>query len=346
VTTRLSRRKKLAFALITVAGTVTLLLGAVLVVDLYLHRKAERSAGLNVWGYRGPLRWSKRAGETRVVMIGGSTVFGYGVLWHEAIPAVLEQELTKRLPLGTTTAVSVVNLGMNNEGAYSFPFTLRDFDFLDYDVIVFYEGYNDVTGTNRSVFRHTSPVFRLVGYYPILPLVLDEKLLLWTYGDLDTAYRARAGEKVVFTPSASRRVAATALDVTENITDVMSRQIERLAGPKQMSAELASSECPAPWAVYCGSIAQSISEALARGRRTLIVTQPYYSDDHRAQQQALRAMLHARFGDRREVHYADLGNLIDLKDPAVSYDRMHLNADGNARVARALADPVAELIRR
>ena len=80
----------LAAVLATVITTV-----AVLAADLYLHHRAERSAGLNRWGYRGPVLSKKQPGEIRVAMLGGSTVFGYGVLASESIPAFLEQRLNQ-----------------------------------------------------------------------------------------------------------------------------------------------------------------------------------------------------------------------------------------------------------
>ena len=124
-----------------------------------LHHRAERSAGLNRYGYRGPVVGRKQPGELRVVMLGGSTVFGYGVAWNESIAAQLEPRLEQRL--GRT--VTVVNLGFNNEGAYAFLPNLEDFAYLDYDVIVLYEGYNDLAGdeqVNRPVYRRDSAVYR------------------------------------------------------------------------------------------------------------------------------------------------------------------------------------------
>src|SRR5687768_8294397 len=86
----LRRRRFVVFALAAIALSVGLGLSALLAVDLYLHHRAERSAGLNRWGYRGPIATGKQAGEVRIAMLGGSTMFGYGVTWSEAIPALLE----------------------------------------------------------------------------------------------------------------------------------------------------------------------------------------------------------------------------------------------------------------
>src|SRR5262245_13343954 len=87
---RLSLRKRLAFAaaaaMLAFAGAFAVALGA----DFYVHHKFERLSAVNIWGYRGPTVGWKTSGEHRLVVIGGSTAFGYGVHWDEAFPAQLE----------------------------------------------------------------------------------------------------------------------------------------------------------------------------------------------------------------------------------------------------------------
>src|SRR3981081_2031061 len=121
-----SRRKRIVFACLAVLFAAVGSVIALFVLDLVLHARYERSAGLNVWGYRGPRVGRKKPNERRVVYLGGSTAFGYGVRWDEAIPAQLEKLLNEGRP-PDASRVSVVNLGYNNEGAYSFKFTLDDY---------------------------------------------------------------------------------------------------------------------------------------------------------------------------------------------------------------------------
>ena len=121
----MTRRRKLVFALVAMTLSLTLTCAAVLAADLYAHHRAANSAGLNRWGYRGPVVGRKADGEARIVMIGGSTVFGYGGPWHEAAPAFLEHG-TRGAP-GPAAAISVVNLGYNNEGAFAALPTLEDY---------------------------------------------------------------------------------------------------------------------------------------------------------------------------------------------------------------------------
>src|SRR2546427_6644265 len=145
-------RRKLLFAVAAVVLASGMAVAGLLVADLLLHRRAERSAGLNIWGYRGPTVPRRHPGGPRVVVLGGSTVFGYGVTWDQAFPAALERSLKASAP---GPQWSVVNLGYNNEGAYSFRFTLEDFAYLEPDVVILYEGYNDMIGDdgpNTSLF--------------------------------------------------------------------------------------------------------------------------------------------------------------------------------------------------
>src|SRR5262249_31870034 len=141
----LPRRRKVVFALGAVLLAAVASLAVLIAGDVYLHRKFERSAGFNIWGYRGPVAGRKQAGAYRGVMLGGSATYGYGTTWEESIPAVLERNLRAR-PVGAFRRVSVINLGYNNEGAYSFKYTLDDYRSLRYDLAILYEGYNDLMG--------------------------------------------------------------------------------------------------------------------------------------------------------------------------------------------------------
>jgi hypothetical protein len=104
----MSRIKFVGFAMASVLLSILVMAGGLLAVDLYIHHRAERSAGLNRWGYRGPVAGRKQPGETRVAMLGGSTTFGYGVTWDEAVPALLERELNQRAPTRVRSPLSAM----------------------------------------------------------------------------------------------------------------------------------------------------------------------------------------------------------------------------------------------
>src|SRR5262245_27140510 len=138
----MTRRKRIVFGLIAMLLAIVLPIGALLVADLWVHHRVERYAGVNIWGYRGPSLPRKASGEQRLVMIGGSTAFGYGVNLGESIPAHLESRLQPLARQGS--AIRVVNLGFNNQGAYGFRYAEEDYLRLDYDAVILYEGYNDL----------------------------------------------------------------------------------------------------------------------------------------------------------------------------------------------------------
>lgn len=346
----LSRRKFVAFAATTVLLAFGLMLGGLLAADVYLHAKAERSAGLNRAGYRGPVAGAKRPGERRVVMLGGSTVFGYGVLWNEALPAVLERLLNEILGDG---AVRMVNLGYNGEGAYAMLPTLEDFEYLGPDVVCLYPGDTDLmgdAGPNTAVYRHTSAVFRLTGYFPILPLALTEKAMaLRSGGHLGEAYASlleNGKPKPVFQPSLSQRASAAALDAVASLTNTMGRQLDRVSAVKAPEAGLRGPQrCDAPWIHYCDAVFSAIQYALQRGRPVVVMSAPLGSDgDGRArqllQQAALAGLLARNFENDPRVTFVDLSRAVDPSDPALAFDGNHLTSTGNLIVAKTLVEPV------
>ena len=54
-------------------------------------------------------------------------------------------------------------------------------------------------------------------------------------------------------------------------------------------------------------------------------------------------MIARHFANEPRVRYVDLRDAVDLKDATIAFDGMHLNRDGNARIAVGLAPAVREL---
>src|SRR5262245_47864002 len=126
-----TRRRKVVFACIVSSLSLALSISLIGLADLYVHYRTSRSAGFNIWGYRGPALGSKRAAEYRLAAVGGSTTRGYGVTWEDAYPVKLEADLKK-----TGAVVSVANLGFDNQGAHGFRLTLEDYLSLEYDAVI------------------------------------------------------------------------------------------------------------------------------------------------------------------------------------------------------------------
>lgn len=335
--------KRILFGCVACACSLTLMTGALLALDLHLHKRFEQVAGLNVRGYRGPVAGKKRPGEQRVVVLGGSTALGYGVPPNQAFSAYLERLVNDRR--GPQHPVTVVNIAGNSEGAYAFLPNLRYYESLSPDVALFYTGYNDMNDANTLVFRSQSPVFRLTGYYPILPLILNEKLMAMKYGNVEDGYRAVYGnQKVVFKPNLARQSTVSVLEAAVNLNQAMEQQLQRLSTESHELAEAEDVGC-GRWSHYCASLFRAVDYTLRRGRKALVVTEPYLGEGHIEQQRVMVQMLQRRFGSNPGLRYINLGGAVDLKDPALCYDGMHLTGPGNERIAAALADPVLDVFR-
>jgi lysophospholipase L1-like esterase len=291
----------------------------------------------------------KKPGERRVIVIGGSTAFGYGLRWNESFPYYLEQKLKVREP---RTPVSVVNLGIPTDSARTFVATLNDYAYLDYDVAVFYEGYNDLgldvnppkNMTNPAVshylaWRHQSPVFRWTGYFPIFPLVLSEKAMVLLHGDLNAAY----DNDIVFRPSLTTRTTAAALKSVADIGVAIERRFGQLTKTTSVVSGVNEEGC-GRWTQYCGAVYDAVLHTVATGKNAIVVTQPYISDLHIDQQTALARMLARRFPGEPHVRYLNLGRAVNMKDTSLVYDGIHLVARGNELVAEALVPVVLDLI--
>lgn len=326
------------FPMMTLALAIVVPMALVTTLDLYLHRRYDATGGYNIWGYRGPIVGAKKPDERRIAMLGGSVAFGYGVRSDETIPFYLQQELNRT----AGSPVNVVNLGWNSEGAYSFRFTLEDYDYLNPDALILYSGYNDVQ-FNNQVFRRQSAVFRSTGYLPILPVI---PVATWLkVRDLSTT----ADGQVVFKPNLADRTAAGAADLALEIQQALERQLSSVAAEPQARPG-GGGGCEGRWSHYCDSIYAAVRYALDRDRHVIVVTEPYIGgggsggDMHIAQQMALRAMLTEKFAGEARLHYLNMGRAVNLTDRALCYDGVHLTAAGNALLAKELAPAVADIL--
>ena len=313
-----TKLRKIATAIISTVICVSILWGA----DLYLHRKH----GVNIRGYRGPAVGRKPPGEKRVAVFGGSTTWGFGLRAGQDFPAQLEQILAQNKATNAPT-IKVLNLGFNSEGAYSFTQTLLDYDYLDVDLVIFYSGYNDLNGPNYYNFRHRSPVFAWTGYLPLLPSLAIDKMSAWKQ------QLSGKNERVVFTPPQLNHAGAS---------PGLRQQLEAQPGPP--AEKYAGAFCSGKWQFYCERIKAAAELALAKGKRVLIVTEPYIADAHVDQQAQLEGMLARRFVREQRLSYVNLGGLIDLRDPSLCWDGMHLTTEGNRRIAAALMQPALDML--
>ncbi|MBI3402925.1 MAG: SGNH/GDSL hydrolase family protein [Acidobacteria bacterium] len=343
---RLPWKRQVAFAIAAILLSSVATVAFVAAVDLYLHARYVRTGGYNIWGYRGPAVRAKQPGERRIVMLGGSVAFGYGVASDETIPANLQPLLQAARP---QTPVNVVNLGWQSEGAYSFLFTLKDYDYLKPDAAILYSGYNDWLH-NTQVFRHQSAVFRVTGYLPIVPII---PLADWLrIRDLS---ETRDLNRVVFKPNIADRSSSEAAQTALRITQAVERQLGKLVPEGESAAPIPPGTCGERWDYYCGSIRRAADYALAKNQQVFVVTEPYATratrggtagaviegwQFHVEQQRILAEMLAVAYKTEPRLHYINMGRAVDLADPALCYDGVHLTAKGNRQLAEHLAPEI------
>jgi hypothetical protein len=339
--------RRLCFAACAIIAGTLLPLAAIVAVDVHLHHKFERGVLYNVWGYRGPTLGAKSRGEYRVAVLGGSAAFGFAVRQEESMPALLEERIRSQQP-----SARVVNLAYNSQGAYAFVPTMEDYAYLHPDAVVFYESYNDLLSgplqPTHEVFRRESPVFRLTGYLPLFTIVAREKASVMLYGDTRAVYQTQHAQ-TVFTPGAAKKAGAAILQSAAAIGESLDRQFDRVVSqPAATPPVTGASGCDGTWRAYCGLVYDAIKSARSRHMQVLFVTPPYLLGDRvRAanitQQRETAEMIQRDFASDVDVRYVNLGYAIDLADPALSFDRMHLTFEGNARIANALAGPLLDL---
>ena len=346
----MTRSRRVRFVIAAIIIGIIMPFAALALADVYVHHKFERIVLYNVWGYRGPTVGRKGRGEYRVAVLGGSAAFGFGVRWYAAMPTLLEEHLKASAP-----ATVVVNLAYNAQGVYAFVPTMEDYAKLKYDAVLLYESYNDLLSDPshppRAVFRRESALFRLTGYMPVFPIVAREKASVLLYGDTRRVYARAQQAQTVFTPGLARRATADVLESAAAISESLERQFEHVASRHTTDVvrqEADPSGCGGTWVAYCRLMYQAIVTARRRGVQVLVATPPYVLGEQLrpanvAQQREVADMISRVFASDHDVMYLNLGDVVDLSDPSLSFDRMHLTADGNARIAAALTEPMLTL---
>lgn len=146
-----------------------------LAADLYAHKRVEMVGGVNIWGYRGAVVKRRVPGDRRVLFVGGTRAYGYGAAADDTIAHALEWETIVQTRRPTT----VINAARIGATASDYAGMVTRHAYLDPDVVVLYDdlGY-------AATRPHESRLARTFGgYEPILPLVMEEKGMVWQHAD-------------------------------------------------------------------------------------------------------------------------------------------------------------------
>jgi len=306
---QLSSRERRLLRWASAAIALVLASMAVLMTDLALHSRTETAGGVNKWGYRGPVLQQKQPDEIRIAVVGGRLAYGSGVSWEQTFPAVLQRYVRQTWRRNhVERPVSVANLAAADDSAPSYAATLEDYDYLQADIVLVVDEH-DGTPPDRVFadgWRRRSIVYRLTGYLPALPDGLFER------------------------PSLAAMVAT--LDASLD---------GGMLGPTHVNA----TNDAGVWTMYCEAVDRVVGRTLGAGRYAIVVTPPYRTAGDITRQAALSTALASRAGTAT-LRYINLGTLMDLRNPAMSFDGVHLTPLGHEQVAEALTNPLLEIMSR
>jgi hypothetical protein len=299
-------------ALLAATVVVAVITGALL-ADIELHRRVDVRDGLNRQGYRGVLLPAKKTGECRIALVGGATVFSPAIGQPQSTGQVLENYLHQRWRWMTQQRefvyTRVANLSQPNDTAARAGDALRDYHHLGFDIAAIVTGYNDLPGAVLTPQgRRDSALFRTAGYLPVLPAIVRGLPLVPPAPEVPTDIgwiRTHAGE---------------------------------IDGDRQPRP------CEPMWSRYCDAVADAVDYSLSQGQRVLVVTEPYVSRDHYAQQRALARMLAYRYGTDERVRYRDLGWALNQLDPRLAVDAVTLEPSGVEAFADGLVSSLIAMV--
>lgn len=296
---------------ILVLGLEAAVLGVLLMValDQYAHKQVQLVGGLNSWGYRGTVAKQRAFDETRLMVVGGTQAFGFGVAVKETTTSYLRHmvEAWVTFDRGPVTAMNLGVLGLPR-GAYAA--RLDQFRYLAPDLICIYVDL----ASNPTASAHlagASGVAAWTGYWPALPLVLREK------GDLLASRGQPLGGLVRLTGHA-------------------------LGAADSMVARLAQG--PPPVADDVGSVIGAVDVALGMALDTVVVMPEPHSAAAAHERQLLIAALE-RFAGNPRVRVVLLGERMPGYRELMLPDGVNLGSAGQHRAAVEIEPVVSAMLR-
>lgn len=288
-----------------------------------------RGVGWNYRGYRGRVLTKKRRNELRVFAIGGSTTYGFTVQTDESYPFQLERKLNARLS-DRGIKVSVANLGHLSDSSVCYYPTYRDYEYLEPEIVIIYEGYNDVSVPTRRIefdcYRQSSAIFRWTGFFPTSPIFFKERWYKLRYGSIQRGYE---------------------MVLERNRLKEEERKHWNAPAPALPVKAVAPPPGPSltPYEIYERNVLAFVEFLLGEGKGVVFASQPYLGNlGHLEQQMRIRAALRPYRSNPR-FRYRDFLYLFGGRWDARWFNaQMWLNASGNEILAEHFVEPVMELI--
>lgn len=310
---------------------VLALLGVV-ALDLYAHKKLEQVGGVNMRGYRGPVVHAKGSREVRVVLVGGTRAFGWG-MWASAstAPAIYTRMMLVIDRPGTDPPpLVVVNLGQPGAVAADYPLTIKHYADLRPDYICLYDdlGVRDT----RPPWRD-SGIFALTGYMPMLPLALREKGLSLRFGSVMQGYAAVPTAAV---QSPVRRTAGRFLELAgatlTSLDGALDRALGHRADPRVES-----------FVPYADQLKTAIDVAHQHAKGVVVVVGPAELDEQRRNLGTLGGVRRT-CTESAWCRFVDLNSIPKLRESDLRLDTWNYGGEATWAVAEAITPAVLDLM--
>ena len=304
---------------------------AVVGLDLYAHKRVDTVAGLNIWGYRGAVAHQKQSNEIRLVVVGGARAFGLGSAASWTIATVVRQEVMLAIDRPGHAIRQMVSITLAWPGSLpeSYASTLDHFAYLNPDYICIYD---DLGVGGAPLREERSGVFALTGYWPALPVALQEKGMLWRFGSVNAGYAT-----VLRSHSTSgllRRAAGAGLQFA-------GRALSGVDGLFARTAAVHRADDPERYAMQ---LMEVVDSALARSRGVVVAVSPAESQLQTSTARSVMPRLEARVSNAKRLRLVNLAEEPMLLDESQRLDGWNYGGDAIAAAARRIAPAVIDLI--
>ncbi len=300
-----SRRLAIVFALQAILFAIV----GLVALDLYAHKKLDTLAGRNIWGYRGAVARLKQPREIRIEIVGGTRAFGLGMPASWTIGTVLRQQVMLVTDRKGGEIRQVVPLTLAHPGALpdSYAATIEHYAYLDPDYVCIVD---DLGVGGGPLPEEMSGVFAHIGYWPLLPLALQEKGGLRQWRPLMAA------------------------------GNLLERVDRLLARPPAVH----SADDPGR---YTSQMLQAVDVALAHARGVVVVLTPEESPRQSANLSAVLPALAAKSAKTANLRIVNLAGEPLLLDPSQRLaGGWNYGGDAIAAAAKAITPAILELIAR
>jgi hypothetical protein len=259
----------------------------------------------------------KQAREIRIAVTGGDLAFGWGVAANEALAPTIRQFVALETdkpgrPLRPVTAVTAAAMGLHVQEYAGWISRLSS---LNPDVVCIV--LDPAAGPAPRAWplpERRSLAWRLFGYAPILPLVVQEKGMSTHSWLLQAAGSAAAS-------------------VDRGMSALLPR---RSSAANELDREIGAE-------AYAGSVGAAVKSARAVGAGVLVVA-PLYEGDEVAYHVATRRLIDTKFEGDKRVKLVDLGDEPDMYDDGLRLNGRDFSTAGHARVAAHVTPVVLNLV--